>query len=43
MNVSKTASKQVYHKGNLRDRLISTAENLLQHEELDALSLRRVA
>ncbi|MEQ9463003.1 MAG: TetR/AcrR family transcriptional regulator [Haliea sp.] len=43
MNVSKSASQQGYHKGNLRDRLISTAESLLQHEELDALSLRRVA
>lgn len=43
MNVSKSASQQGYHKGNLRDRLISTAESLLRHEELDALSLRRVA
>lgn len=43
MNVSKSASQQGYHKGNLRDRLISTAESLLQREELDALSLRRVA
>lgn len=43
MNASKPADQVGYHKGNLRDRLIATAEHLLQDEELDSLSLRRMA
>ncbi len=43
MTKSKPSAKHGYHKGNLRDRLIAAAELVLQQEELDALSLRRVA
>jgi AcrR family transcriptional regulator len=43
VNASKPADPHGYHKGNLRDRLISTAKHLLRDEELNALSLRRMA
>lgn len=35
--------KQNYHKGNVREDLIHTAERILQEEGLAALSVRRVA
>tara|TARA_R100000005_G_scaffold5300_1_gene2609 strand:+ start:26485 stop:27120 length:636 start_codon:yes stop_codon:yes gene_type:complete len=43
VTASKSAVQYGYHKGNLRDRLLETAQKLLQNEELSALSLRRVA
>lgn len=43
MSSKKTKSNDTYHKGNVRERLISVAEHVLQEEGIAALSLRRVA